>query len=293
MWFLQQRYEQLKGMNREELDTPVVADYIFEKDKLFAYINLSDAELALYNSYYQAFSRAGADPDLVIYLQATPEVLKQRLKRKGVPGERAVSDDYLEQVVAAYEHFFFHYTASDLLVVNTSDIDFVNNNQRPADAAQTAVGADQGHTILSAPGHRASQLEGLGVLFGSRIIPDDATHRLRAGISRGHQGHGDRWKPRCATAAWKSQLLELVKLRASQLNGCAYCIDMHTKDARASGETEQRLYGLVAWRESPFLTQRANGQPLAGPRPSPTSRKAMPPRRPTTTRAKSSMRRSW
>jgi deoxyguanosine kinase len=128
MWFLEQRYEQLKTVKRGELETPVVADYIFEKDKLFAYINLSDAELALYNSYYQHFREESPTPDLVIYLQATPEVLKQRLKRKGVPGERAVSDDYLEPVVAAYEHFFFHYTASDLLVVNTSEIDFVNNN---------------------------------------------------------------------------------------------------------------------------------------------------------------------
>ncbi|AXC10963.1 Deoxyadenosine kinase [Acidisarcina polymorpha] len=128
MWFLHQRYEQLKGIQSENETTPVVADYIFEKDKLFAYINLSDAELALYNNYYQHFREQVPTPDLVIYLQATPEVLKQRLKRKGVAGERAVSDDYLEQVAAAYEHFFFHYTASDLLVVNTSEIDFVNNN---------------------------------------------------------------------------------------------------------------------------------------------------------------------
>lgn len=128
MWFLRQRYEQLKDIDRDGLETPVVADYLFEKDKLFAYINLSDAELALYNSYYQHFREQVSTPDLVIYLQATPDVLKQRLKRKGVPGERAVSDDYLEQVVAAYEHFFFHYSASDLLVVNTSEIDFVNNN---------------------------------------------------------------------------------------------------------------------------------------------------------------------
>jgi len=129
MWFLRERFEQWKGIRKEELDSPVVADYLFEKDKLFAYINLSDAELALYNGYYQHFRDQVPTPDLVIYLQATPEVLKQRLKKKGVPGERAVSDDYLEQVVAAYEHFFFHYSASDLLVVNTSDIDFINNNR--------------------------------------------------------------------------------------------------------------------------------------------------------------------
>ncbi len=128
MWFLRERFEQLKELKKEELQAPVVADYIFEKDKLFAYINLSDAELALYNGYYQQFREQVPTPDLVIYLQASPEVLKQRVKRKGVPGEQAVSDGYLEQVVAAYEHFFFHYTASDLLVVDTSEIDFVNNN---------------------------------------------------------------------------------------------------------------------------------------------------------------------
>jgi deoxyguanosine kinase len=65
----------------------------------------------------------------VIYLQASPEVLKQRLKRKGLTQEQAISDAYLEQVAKAYEHFFFHYTASDLLVVDTSEIDFVNRNR--------------------------------------------------------------------------------------------------------------------------------------------------------------------
>jgi len=127
MWFLMERYEQLKEV--KSLEIPVVSDYIFEKDKLFAYVNLSDAELALYNRYYQMFREQVPAPDLVIYLQATPEVLKQRLKRKGVAGERAISDAYIEQLAAAYEHFFFHYSASDLLVVNTSDIDFVNNNK--------------------------------------------------------------------------------------------------------------------------------------------------------------------
>lgn len=127
MWFLAERHAQLRDI--EDFSTPIVADYLFEKDKIFAYINLSDAELALYNRYFQMFRAEVPTPELVIYLQATPEVLKQRLKRKGVPGERAISDQYIEQVAAAYEHFFFHYSASDLLVVNTSDIDFVSNNR--------------------------------------------------------------------------------------------------------------------------------------------------------------------
>jgi deoxyadenosine/deoxycytidine kinase len=127
MWFLMERYEQMRRVKNP--GDAIVSDYIFEKDKLFAYVNLSDAELALYNRYYQMFREQVPTPDLVIYLQATPEVLKQRLKRKGVAGERDVSDAYIEQLAAAYEHYFFHYTASDLLIVNTSDIDFVNNNK--------------------------------------------------------------------------------------------------------------------------------------------------------------------
>src|SRR5207247_5998354 len=68
-------------------------------------------------------------PDLVIYLQATPEVLKKRVKKKNAPGEKAISEEYLGEVVKAYEHFFFHYTSSDLLIVNTSEIDFVERNE--------------------------------------------------------------------------------------------------------------------------------------------------------------------
>jgi deoxyguanosine kinase len=132
MWFLVERYDQMRQAGKDLAGSdpwPIVADYLFEKDKLFAYINLSDAELALYNRYYQDFRNEVPTPDLVIYLQASPEVLKQRLKRKGLTQEQAISDAYIEQVAKAYEHFFFHYTASDVLVVDTSEIDFVNRDQ--------------------------------------------------------------------------------------------------------------------------------------------------------------------
>jgi deoxyguanosine kinase len=128
--FLIQRFEQLRtleaGPNSRKT---IVADYIFEKDKLFACINLTDEELAVYNRYYNVFRSQLPTPDLVIYLQATPEVLKKRMKKKNAAGEKAVSDDYIEEVSKAYEHFFFHYTSSDLLVVNTSDIDFADRNE--------------------------------------------------------------------------------------------------------------------------------------------------------------------
>jgi len=128
--FLIERYQQLKALDVGPASRKtVVADYIFEKDKLFACINLNDAELGVYNRFYNEFREQLPTPELVIYLQAKPEVLKKRMKKKNSPGEQAISDDYIEEVARAYEHFFFHYSASDLLVVNTSDIDFVDRHE--------------------------------------------------------------------------------------------------------------------------------------------------------------------
>jgi deoxyguanosine kinase len=106
----------------------IVTDYIFEKDKLFANLNLTDPELAIYDRYYKLLRSELPTPDLVIYLQAPLDVLRKRLRRKNVANERAISDEYMEEVVKAYEHFFFHYSASDLLVVNTAEIDFVERS---------------------------------------------------------------------------------------------------------------------------------------------------------------------
>ena len=128
--FLVRRFEQLKDLDMgANSHKAVVSDFIFEKDKIFAYLNLNDHELDTYNRYYNYFREQVPTPDLVIYLQATPEVLKKRLKKKNAPGEKGISEEYLEEVVKAYEHFFFHYTSSDLLIVNTSDIDFVERNE--------------------------------------------------------------------------------------------------------------------------------------------------------------------
>ncbi len=128
--FLVRRFEQLRALDvGPRSQKAIVTDFIFEKDKLFACLNLNDVELETYNRYYNLFREQLPTPDLVIYLQATPEVLKKRLKKKNAPGEKAINEDYLEEVIKAYEHFFFHYTSSDLLIVNTSEIDFVERNE--------------------------------------------------------------------------------------------------------------------------------------------------------------------
>ena len=108
--------------------SPVVADFLFEKDKIFAYVNLDNEELKVYERYFELFAQGLKPPDLVIYLQATPEVLRERIARKKSAAESHISREYLEEVVRAYEHFFFRYSASDLLVINTSEIDFVERN---------------------------------------------------------------------------------------------------------------------------------------------------------------------
>jgi deoxyguanosine kinase len=128
--FLIRRFEQLRALDLgPRSNKTVVADYIFEKDKLFACLNLNDHELDIYNRYFNYFRDQVPTPDLVIYLQASPEVLKKRLRKKNAAGEKAISEDYLMEVVKAYEHFFFHYTQSDVLIVNTSEIDFVDRNE--------------------------------------------------------------------------------------------------------------------------------------------------------------------
>ena len=126
MWFLRERIAQLKAA--ATLSGPVVSDYILEKDKLFAFLNLSDTELAIYKDFYAA-NAVASRPDLVVYLQASPAVLTERRRRKGLAAEQGIGEEYTAQVCEAYEHFFSRYSASRLLVVDTSAIDFVNSDR--------------------------------------------------------------------------------------------------------------------------------------------------------------------
>ena len=129
MHFLYERHRRLMETRIEDDAAPVVSDFLFEKDKIFAYINLDNEELKLYEKYFDMLAPSVPVPDLTIYLQAKPEVLRKRVSKKGDPAEAAISPEYVEAVASAYEHFFFRYSASNLLVVDTSEIDFVERNQ--------------------------------------------------------------------------------------------------------------------------------------------------------------------
>ncbi|HWF12819.1 MAG TPA: deoxynucleoside kinase [Candidatus Acidoferrales bacterium] len=128
MYFLIERHQRWLEAQKNDA-SPLVSDFLFEKDKIFAYVNLDNEELKVYERYFGMFAATLKPPDLVIYLQATPEVLRERIARKKSPAENQISRAYLEEIVRAYEHFFFHYSASDLLVINTSEIDFVERNE--------------------------------------------------------------------------------------------------------------------------------------------------------------------
>lgn len=129
MYFLYERHRRLMEARPEDATAPLVSDFLFEKDKIFAYINLDNEELKLYEKYFDMLAPSVATPDLVIYLQAKTGVLRKRVSKKADPAETQVSPEYVEAVANAYEHFFFRYSGSNLLVVDTSDIDFVERNQ--------------------------------------------------------------------------------------------------------------------------------------------------------------------
>ncbi|MCU0702018.1 MAG: deoxynucleoside kinase [Myxococcaceae bacterium] len=131
MFFLLSRFKQQQDLFQQDLFASVtVSDYLFAKDRIFANLTLQADELALYERVFDALQPRVTKPDLVIYLQARLDVLLARIKKRGREFERKFDPQYLEGLCKAYNDFFFHYVDTPLLVVNTSDIDFVNN---PAD----------------------------------------------------------------------------------------------------------------------------------------------------------------
>ena len=130
IFFLLSRYKQLVELSQEDLfHNYIISDYIFEKDKIFAYLNLQDDELKLYETIVQSIERKIRVPDLVIYLQSTVERLMGNIKHRDRDAEKNIAEDYIRDLNEGYNYFFFRFKATKVMIVNVSDIDFVNNEQ--------------------------------------------------------------------------------------------------------------------------------------------------------------------
>jgi deoxyadenosine/deoxycytidine kinase len=125
MFFLLSRFRQARELQQRKLFSDVlIADYVFEKSRLFAYLNLDDADLLIFDKLFQTLAEGLPRPDLVIYLQAQTDTLMKRIQGRGRKEERNIEREYISELVQAYNHYFFHYSATPLLVVNTESVDF-------------------------------------------------------------------------------------------------------------------------------------------------------------------------
>jgi deoxyguanosine kinase len=131
--FLASRFKQQEKMiSRDLFDRFIISDYIFEKDRIFARLNLDDDEMSLYDTIYSIMTGISAKPDLIIYLQSTVERLMENIVNRGRDYERHITPDYLKELSDAYNQFFYHYTKAPLIIINSSNIDFVNNPEHLA-----------------------------------------------------------------------------------------------------------------------------------------------------------------
>lgn len=130
LFFLFQRAQQIEESRQSDLFEPVrVSDFLIDKDRLFAELNLEKDEYNLYHKIYQHLIIDAPKPDLVIYLQAPTEILLQRIQKRGIPSEQMIESEYLNQLNRAYTEFFHYYSDSKLLIVNSAEIDLVDNDE--------------------------------------------------------------------------------------------------------------------------------------------------------------------
>ena len=130
MFFLFQRMNQLRELTQTDLfDVPVVSDFLLDKDPIFAKLTLGDDEFNLYQQLYGHLRPQAPVPDLVIYLQAQPDVLADRIRKRGIPMEAAISETYLTRLCDSYSRFFYDYEAAPLLIVNTEHLNPIDRNE--------------------------------------------------------------------------------------------------------------------------------------------------------------------
>jgi len=145
MFFLINRFKQQEQFNQEDLFTDfIVSDYIFDKDQIFAYLNLSGEELKLYESIFPLLKRDLRQFDLVIFLQASVDRLMYNIKKRNRTIEKNISRNYIRELSEAYNNFFFKYSSTPLLIVNTTDIDFVNKEDDFEELFQQIFRKDRG-----------------------------------------------------------------------------------------------------------------------------------------------------
>jgi deoxyadenosine/deoxycytidine kinase len=145
LFYLLSRYRQQQELLQRNLfQAATVADYVFEKSRLFAYLNLDDSELMIFEKLWALLVEAVPRPDLVIYLQAPTELLLRRIRGRGQAEEAKLSEEYLAEVARAYNHYFFHYTQTPLLVVNTEGVDFARRPEDVDDLVKQIRGMGKG-----------------------------------------------------------------------------------------------------------------------------------------------------
>ena len=130
LWFLLQRYQQQQDLRQVDMfQNLVITDYMFVKDRLFASLNLNEKEMSLYDTVANMMERNVIHPDLVIFLQADTETLMKNIASRGREIEKNISEDYIDALNQVYNEYFFRYQDTPLVIINTNNIDFVNNHK--------------------------------------------------------------------------------------------------------------------------------------------------------------------
>ncbi|MDD5772405.1 MAG: deoxynucleoside kinase [bacterium] len=130
VFFLLSRYQQQMELQQQDLfERITISDYLFERDEIFAHLNLDEDEMSMYRHLHSLLKKKVILPDLVVFLQVSTENLIERIKTRGIVFEQNISQGYLEAVNQAFNNFFFHYSETPLLVINTNEIDFVNSHE--------------------------------------------------------------------------------------------------------------------------------------------------------------------